>query len=1210
MRRFSSLSHVPIETWRLLRDRFARFLPSPPQVFETRPEVPTLADETMLRLLLRLEVHHANTINTARVSYEATYSPENGEPSWNELVTAGWVRNVCGRFYTSFDLSRAVPAEQMPALAKLLKDRYLQTYKFNKRGLKNAVLVSTGEAIARGEQDPHRLSCQSPEWVAARLWDRSLSGRDDLLGDVQRWLDRWKLLGAPSVIPAQVWGQSEADSFRGAVIDVLQVDSVESGWEQMRSRLVREVKLRHQQSVADAERYVPPVPATLVDRLLWLEHPNLYNSVHEGLQARRSPFGAFAILLSDVEAQNRASAPHKITEQLFKLVMEDPEALFLLTLIVRNKPSLIADMVLFPPMAPLACLIIARWGSPGGAWDREIAVQDDTASKTAAFADAVGVMGHFLQAGRLDAQEAAGLLQWLHANAPAGFIEDNTGREPLLQILQDELATQSATTLRAMIAQYFPNAGLGTAEFAAALDVIEFGKLARDIDPAPVVDAYFQSIAAGHYPLSAHRIGIGSAASLYELAKRSSAITGEQFLRPFDVSSWLVDAKRSETNPYTIADGLVRSIRAHIRILCRVVVSCSETVPDALVDALIEIVRVGITTQVETAAQAEAIPLGTFSPRHEKPGFGELLDRPIPADLGAALSTLDDYNQDQLLRELLTTDEPILLAGLLSYAPYALHKRIAERLDELGPSRAGTVYSLIETQTRIDALLSAGALDAAARFLDEERGLKTLGSVPGREIARLTATLRLQLMRGDWLGIERTAVPEGLPRHEEASVKDTITFYKALSALQKPGGDIRWAESVFSRLQSKRPDIGAYAENLFAIRVASLLQGNAFRLLRGDDALRGRHVLGDAEVMIRRAQPAGTANIELLSCNKALLLLAMGNPERAIRELWPFRHGRQREKSAAYMAVAQARLGHVAEGLSILRTAELALGPSELLKATREHIENGKAYAIAAPILSSADRMDNARLAFHDLVQMEPGHQAMVLRGDINPFETLLVDDVRSAAASVMSLVPMMKVISLSDREDDLNALVGHLLSARSAFLGWSWKDQSKGGYTAQGNPGERDLTLDHKGVEQSVIEALVCKLPMTHAFARDDLKSHFQKLFAYTSCSLLFLIAYADVADPASVLDCLKGIAAREQPPRFNYITSTELPVVDSKPPGFIARYKGGFGDMAVAFLVVDIRKQPQRDAAKVAGSSNPRTKKHGSKKTAPRSKNAKSNN
>jgi hypothetical protein len=1208
MRRFSSLSYAPTETWRLLRDRFARFLPSPPRVSNTDPEVPTFADETMLRMLLRLEVRYANTITTARIAYETTCSPKNGEPSWGELLTAGWVRDVCGRFYTSFELSRAVPAAQMPALAQLLESRYLQTYKFNKRGLRSATLVRTGEAIARGEQDPHQLSCQSPEWVAARLWDRSLSGRGDLSSDFQRWLGRWELLGGPRVIPTQAWGQSDADSFRDAALDVLRLDSVLNGWIQTRTRVVREATLRHQQSVSDAEQYVPPVPASLVERLLWLEHPSLYRAVHEGLQARRAPLGAFGILLSDVEAQNRASVPHKIARQLLTLAMEDPEALFLLTLIVRSKPSLIADMVLFPPMAPLACLLIARWEPPGGAWDREICVQDDAASKIAAFTDAVGVMGHFLQAGQLDAQEAAGLLQWLHANAPSGFIEDNTGREPLRQILQDELATQSATTLRAMIAQYLPNTGLGTAEFAATLDVIDFGKLAGDIDPAPVVNAYLQSIATAPYLLSAHRIGIGAAASLYELAKRSSAAYEQRFLRPLDIASWLADAKQSEDNPYTVADTLVRSIRAHIRVLCRVVASCGDTVPNALADALIEIIRVGITTRVETTAQAEAIPLGTFSPRHEKPGFGELRDRPIPADLGAALSTLSDFSRNLLLRELLTTDEPMLLAGLLSYAPYALHGQITERLDELGPSVAGTVYSLIETQARIDALLSAGALDAAARFIDEERGLKTFGPVPGREIARLTSTLRLQLLREDWAAIEGTAVPQSLPPHEKASAHDTITFYQALSALRKPGGDRQLAESAFSRLQSKRPDIVAYAENLFAIRVTLLLQSDAFQLLRGADALRARQVLGDAEAMMRKARATGTANMELFSCNKALLLLAMGNPERAIEELWPFQHSRLRENSAAYMAIAQARVGHVAEGLSILRTAELALGYSELLNAAREHIENGRAYAIVAPVLSLADRLDNVRLAFHDLVQMEPTQQARVLRGDLNPFETLVVDDVRSAAASVMSLVPMMKVISLSDREDDLNALVGHLLSARSAFLGWSWKDQSKGGYTAQGNPGERDLTLDHKGVEQTVIEALVCRLPMTHAFARDDLKSHFQKLFAYTSCPLLFLIAYADVSDPASVLNSLRDIAAREPPPRFNYITSTELPLSDSKPPGFIARYKGGIGDMAVACLVVDIRKQPQLDAARAAGNSNPRRKRPRQQEVAPRGRKAKS--
>jgi hypothetical protein len=1190
MRRFSSFTYAPSETRRLLRDRFARFLPSPRPLANRPPAVVTLLDEAMLSLFMRLRVDSASSLKNAKAFYEEKYSATDGEPIWDALISAGWLREVCGNFYTPFRVARVVSSEQMPALARLLANRHQQTFHLTESETEDANVASISDAIIKGELPLNNISCQSPSWVAARLWDRSLAGETDLSITLRTWVARWILLGAPTLVPMQAWNEADADRFCQTAVDFIRIDVESTGWESARERMVKELALVSQQPVNAVEGHVSSIPGTLVDRALSLDLHNLQTVVQDGLEARDETFGLFRLLLTDVEMQDHAGAPHKTAEQLFALAMKDPETLFLLLLKVRQNAALLADMILFPPMAPLACLLVAQWTSPGGAWDRELSIQDDATSKATAFADAVSVMGHFLEEGKLRPQEVAGLLRWLHANAAAGFIDDHAGSEPLLRILQDELANQKAATLCAILAQYLPNAGLGTPEFAAALDIIDFGKLAGSVDPTPVVEAYLLSIAAGDYTLSAHRIGVSAAASLYELARRSPAGITDRFLRPLELSSRLAIARQGSDNPFSVANALAHSLRAHIRILSRLIASCGDVVPDSLTDGLVEMVEAGIRTQVETQAQTEKVPIGAFSPRHEQTVYSGSLDRPIAADLGTALGKLADYNAKRLLTQILAADEPMLLAGLLSYAPYTMHSEITERLNELVPSNAGAVWSLPETHARIDAMLSAGALDAAERYIQEERDLKTQGAVPGREMRRLHYTLRSQFMGGDWASIEAAKVPDGLPQHEAAAANDEIEFYRGLSALRKPGGHAEYAEATFAQLQHKRPDIAAYAENLFAARVTILLAGNAFAELRGESVLRARQVLHQAEQMVAKARATGANDGEVFSCNKALLLLAMGSPARALGVLMPFRHGRLQDAAAAYMAVAQARLGHVAEGLSILQTAELSLGDRDVLKAAREHIENGKAYAVVAPALSTADLLRNTRLAFHDLSQMSPTQQASVLRRDLNPFETLVIDEVRAAAASVTSLVPMMTVVNFDGCEDDLNALIKHLLSARGAYLGWSWNDQSKGGFTAKGNPGERDLALDHKGTELTVIEALVCRSPMTHAAARDDLKFHFQKLFAYTDCPLLFLVAYADIENPASVLDHLRQLAAREPPPRFYYTNSEDLPHVDAKPPGFVARYKGESDDVRVAFLVLDIRKQRQRDAAEAAGRSNPR--------------------
>jgi tetratricopeptide (TPR) repeat protein len=825
-------------------------------------------------------------------------------------------------------------------------------------------------------------------------------------------------------------------------------------------------------------------------------------------------------------------------------------------------------------------------------------VRDDLVSKGTAFADAIDVLGHFLQQGSVRPAEAAGLLRWLHSHAEPGFIDDVAGKEVLLTTLHGELVGQSTDTLRSMLTALTASTtilALGTPAFAAAVDIIDTGRLAGDTDPIPLVDAYIKSVSAGQYTLSANRLGVSGAAALFELATRSSSDVRKNFLYPAGIQARLAAGKTSEENPFTLAETIGRSIRAHIRVLSRAIVGWKDGIPNDLTEALVNAVHLGIVTQVKTLSQVEKVPVAAFSPRYETQVFGGSLDRPIAADMAAALAVLTDKSAKRLLSEILKTDEPMMLAQLLSYSPHAMRASIAARLDELTPSEAGNVYSLTEAQARIEELLSAGALNAATRFIDVEQDLKTMGRVPGREITRLHNTLRLHFLRGDWSEIENTQLPKGLPLHEQPSVQDTISFYKALTALKKLGGDLQGAEQVFAQLQHRRPDVVAYAQNLFATRVSILLQGNVFAELRGAPVLHARHMLSEAQQMMDRARITCAFDAEVFKCNKALVLLALGSSDQAMELLTACRDGRLQETVAAYTAVALSRMERVPEAVSALKTAEMALGSTDLLKAAREHIQNGKAYSDIATVLSQDDLRARVKLALQDLSEMAHPQQASVFRSEPGAFEALVMDYVRAAAASILSLVPMMKNITLDACEDDLSAVLGELLTARSAFLGWSWKDQSKGGFTPKANPGERDLVLHRNGTELAVIEAVVCKHPVTQKATRDDLKSHFQKLYAYTSCPLLFHVTYSYVPEPASVIDYLEDVAEHDPPPGFRYIGSDPLPHTDSQPPGFVARYAGDFGVVRVGFLVLDMGKRRQLDAAKVAGESNPRKGKSG---------------
>jgi hypothetical protein len=118
-----------------------------------------------------------------------------------------------------------------------------------------------------------------PEWVAARLWDRRTDDADKSAA-IRLWVDRWRILGSPS-LPKGAWDDQEAAAFREASIETLRVEAGLVGWDELRSSFRGQMGVVHEQSGPGIEGYLPELPATLVDRALWLESPRLERSVAE-----------------------------------------------------------------------------------------------------------------------------------------------------------------------------------------------------------------------------------------------------------------------------------------------------------------------------------------------------------------------------------------------------------------------------------------------------------------------------------------------------------------------------------------------------------------------------------------------------------------------------------------------------------------------------------------------------------------------------------------------------------------------------------------------------------------------------------------------------------------------------------------------------------------------------------------------------------------
>jgi hypothetical protein len=1179
MPRFSSLDHVPAETRRTLRDRFKRFLRAHGEAIEpTRGRL--LHDELLLRLLLNLRVEFESDLEKAKATYAAALAQNPGEPTFDEVIAAGWIRVVAGRISTPFEVAREAMRRStgpMTALAALLKKRFEHRFVLNDTALNDTELSPLVAEVKEGEPRVFNLRSQDSRWVAARLWDRCLSSVTDRSSELRLWVDRWRLIGAPSLIPTQAWADDAASAFLQTAISVLERELSLVGWQDIRNGFMTQLALGYGKAPSDMERHVSAVPKTLIDRALWLQDFRLERAVTGTLGIHDDVFGIVRILLGEVAAQGNAQAPHWLAQRLLELALERAELFLIILFQIRQRPELLADLVLYPPTSGLACLLVAQWQSmAASAWDREVTNRDDETAKKIAFADAVSVMGHFLEKGSLSPEEAAALLRFLYKDGKPAPAEEYDNRESMVGILRAELARQSPEIQQAIFAELapaMPQEGVGTPSFAAALDILATGELTQSVDPKPLLEAYISTIAAGHYSLSAHGIGDSAAASLVEVAIRAPEDLRKKFFRPIDMPARVAAAAAPDANSYTINDETARSIRAHVRVLCRAAARL-ESAPDDLTDALTNAVRIGAVSHAEKGRVA------AFAARFETDPYRGRHDRPIAADLGAALGFLSGDAKEKFFAAILEIDEPMVLAQLLGYAPSAVRDRIKGRIAAITPSEAGDTRSLPEAQARIDALLSAGLADSAAKFIEAEPELETLGKVPGREVMRLRAALALKLLRRDWAGIAATVPPTGLGDQEKDAAIEAISFFNALAAMHDPAGDREGAVQTFRQLQSRHPQVASYTINLVAAQITSLLGNDLFAQLHGQALVRGRQVLVEVEQAMPRLRVIAAPEKETFEANKALLLLALGQPDRAVEVLSTLRGQRLRERVIAYSAIALARMGRVSEAVATLDQADDELGKTEIVSAARAHIESGAHFAAIANLSPENDPISLIKQAFWDFSQLDHFRQAQV---SAESFESLAIKHVRGAAETLATLVPTMKE---DPREDDLNKQIGALLHSRVLSpLGWTVPDQTQGGYTAKGGPGERDLIIEKNGSLLAIVEALKCDRPLSHKAMRDDLTRHFQKLLGYGQCDLYFHLTYSYLQKTADILDYLRATAKKDVPPAHIFIGYEEIP--GGRPAGFIGRYKTDSAEVAVVFLVLDMEQHAQRQAGKIGRAS-----------------------
>ena len=317
----------------MLRERLTRFLGSRAANAEPGQAPPQITDEEMVRLLEGLDLVSGAREAEARATYAAALPPGSAQPSWDQLVAAGWVRWIWKRYVTHYALyaeARRSPA--LTALSAWMMDRYDRAPTIIATASQWPPHVQAlATRIASGEQKLPHLTCLSPVWVAARLWDRNWRSAPSPEEALRLWVDRWKALGVPRFAPTMVFASEDFTAFHDAAFSVLEAEPDLLNWPDTCNRLRQQTALARGGVAAEYDATFAEPPPILVDRALWIQSGQLERAVLQAMEDAGDLTGLAGLLWEQVSTQKNGRGP-------------DPNAARLLT-IAGDRPDLYAALL-------------------------------------------------------------------------------------------------------------------------------------------------------------------------------------------------------------------------------------------------------------------------------------------------------------------------------------------------------------------------------------------------------------------------------------------------------------------------------------------------------------------------------------------------------------------------------------------------------------------------------------------------------------------------------------------------------------------------------------------------------------------------------------------------------------------------------------------------------------------------------------------------
>lgn len=963
------------------------------------------------------------------------------------------------------------------------------------------------------------------------------------------------------------WGATEMRYCREAAHRTLKRQALWGTWENDAARyedvLEKTFAIPHDQlRYAKATREAPPT--TLVSRVDWLKRPDVEHLMMSRLGASTVSF-AFGLLCSELENTDIGPSITAAAAAVFSFAADHPMALQQLLFRVDTLPVLLVDMLINQRTACLAARLAIEWRPAlGGRSDRNVGREAQT--KAFAVQDALSFLTYHLDEGALDAEECASLITWCYGGGASSWSAVADSRRPigrqLLEMVAKEKEVLQSAVLQHLIGQAAYEDNVPRACFAGVLNGLNCLANTLGVNAFPIVALYSKFARELNLDWTdASSLSKELAARLVATALAQAASDRDALLVPFDSAKLLRET--SDDKKLSLRSSVARTLRGHVRLLARAVAGWPDgAVPTELCNAF----QALISRSVIEHAEKERV--GALTDRYSPSRFLGHEEGSPGQDLAAAWRRLESGHQEAMLQALAQSDDPVLLAELCQHLPAVAKHGIRARLRQLKPGEASALWTWPELQHRIESLLVAGEYGLAREHLNEAE--QDLDRAPSQfRLGLFGLGLRLLLKEKNWAALDDAVVLSALDEHTTRQAQDQLDFYKATSHLLRPNGNLAGARVVLRRLAARPGAASAYKENVFAVAIQQLL-GATLQPLTGPNKVTGEGLL--AEINDAVAADENLASSSSLLANRALLLLVLGRPQDALASVAERRRKTLGPDLEHIAVLAMSEMGHQEEAIAILDAAITEFGADDRLTALKNDLQTGVAIAGVASASVAFDSISSVRVALQQLTVLLPTQVGDVLGPPGHGVRGYLLREVSRAVAVLQRMKAMLRNRKNPEDEakleDDLNTAVREVLGARLAVVNWDVADQSLGGTTSSGNPGERDAVIRASGQEISIYEALVCS-----TVDRTNLKKHFDKLLSYGICDIYFHVTYSYVKELKPLLDYVRKMLEHEVPTGLSYLDCKLVEPPNYETSGYVATYRTDHREVAVVFLIADLK-------------------------------------